>query len=217
MPTGPKEKSLTVKPQAAEPPLRLAEFLLDAPNLVTLGGLAAGLGALGLVVQERFGPALCLALGAILIDHLDGRLARNRPERSPALHTFGAHLDCYADFVSKGVFPALMLLTLGAFSPVFWLIAGTHLTVIAIRYSYEFVPGAPRRGLSPDYSILAFSLLYLASPRWGSVYPGILAAVMIAMAGLNLGPFNPPKLKGLSLTAFVVCSLTLMAFLAGRP
>jgi CDP-diacylglycerol--serine O-phosphatidyltransferase len=206
-----------VEPETGDSPGRLADFLVDAPNLVTLGGLAVGLGALGLVVQERFGAALCLALGAILIDQLDGRLALNRPDRTPAVRAFGAHLDCYADFVSKGVFPALMLLTLGAFFPVFWLIAGTHLTVIAIRYSYEFVPGAPRRGLSPDYSILVFALLYLASPRWGSVYPGILAAVMIAMAGLNLAPFNPPKLRGLGLTAFVVSSLTLMAFLAGRP
>lgn len=199
-------------------PPRLVDFLLDVPNLVTLVGLATGLGALGMVIQDRLDSALCLALGAILIDQLDGRLALNRPERSPALRAFGAHLDCYADFVSKGVFPALMLLTLSAFSAISWLIAGAHLTVIALRYSYEFVPGAPRRGLSPDYSILAFSLLWaVAAPLAGARYPGILAGVMILMGGLNLAPIRPPKLQGLGLAAFVAASVGLITLLAIGP
>lgn len=199
-------------------PPRLVDFLLDAPNLVTLSGLATGLGALGMVVQDRLDTALCLALGAILIDQLDGRLALNRPERGPAIRAFGAHLDCYADFVSKGVFPALMLLTLSAFAPIYWLIAGAHLTVIALRYSYEFVPGAPRRGLSPDYSILAFALLWTgAAPVAGTHYPGILAAVMIVMGGLNLAPIRPPKLRGLGLAVFVAASVSLITLLAAGP
>lgn len=212
-----KGDPLTLKAETPDRPLRLSPFLVDAPNLATLSGLAAGFGALGLAVQERFGPALCLALLAILIDQLDGRLARNRPERSPAVRAFGAHLDCYVDFVSKGVFPALMLVILGDFAWWNWLVGGLHLAAIAVRYSYEFVPSAPRRGLSPDYSILVFGLLYLASPGWGDHYPRALAAAMVGLAALNLAPFSVPKLKGLGMGAFIACSLGLMALLIGRP
>jgi len=213
----PRGNPLTTQPENHQPAHGLAVFLLDAPNLMTLAGLTAGLGALGLCVQERFGPALGLCLLAILIDQLDGRMALQRPDRPAAVGTFGAHLDCYADFVSKGVFPALMLLILGGFSWAVWLVAGMHLATIAVRYSYEFVPSAPGRGLSPDYSILVFALLYLASPGWGPRYPVILAALMIALAGLNLAPFSVPKLRGKALGAFVVGCLALMALLTGRP
>ena len=193
-------------------------FVLDLPNAVTLSGLIVGLGAAGLAIQERFGPALSLALLAILIDQLDGRLALNRPERSDAMRVFGAHLDCYADFVSKGIFPALMLLVLAGFGPWTWIVAGLHLCAIALRYSYEFVPGAERRGLSPDYSIVVFALLFLASPGWGgSTYPVVLGLVMLGLAILNLAPIRVPKLAGPGLGAFIVVALGLVALLARLP
>jgi CDP-diacylglycerol--serine O-phosphatidyltransferase len=186
---------------------------LDLPNAVTLSGLAAGLWALGLVVQAQFGAALALALIAIVIDQLDGYLAVRRPQRSPAIQAFGAHLDCYADFVSKGIFPALMLLGLGGFGAPFWAVALLQVGTIAVRYSYEFVPHAPRRGLSPDFSLVIFGILYLGAPLWGDRYPAILAVSMVVLAGLNLAPFEVPKLKGPGLGAFIIVALALIAAL----
>ena len=108
-------------------------------------------------------------------------------------------MDCYADFVSKGVFPALMLLLVGDFGLGFWIVSSVHLASIATRYSYEFVPAAPRRGLSPDYSILAFGFLYLGASALGDLYPAVLAGTMLVLCALNLGRFSAPKLKGLGL------------------
>jgi CDP-diacylglycerol--serine O-phosphatidyltransferase len=190
--------------------------VLDLPNGVTLSGLAAGLLALGLAVQQRFGAALALALLAILIDQIDGRLALAQPARSPAMRAFGAHLDCYADFVSKGIFPALMLLVVGGFGAVFWAVAVLQVSTIAVRYSYEFVPDAPPRGLSPDFSVVTFALLYaLAAPPLGDRYPAVLAGAMVVLAALNLAPLRVPKLSGLGLGAFVAVVLGLMALLVG--
>ena len=84
----------------------------------------------------------------------------------------------------------------------FWGVAAIHLLVIATRYSYEFVPHAPRRGLSPDYSLLAFAGLYLAASGLGNLYPAILAGCMLAFGALNLAPLSPPKLKGMTLLFF---------------
>ena len=190
--------------------------MLDLPNAVTLSGLAAGLWALGLAVQAQFGAALALALIAIVIDQLDGYLAVRRPQRSPAIQAFGAHLDCYADFVSKGIFPALMLLGLGGFGALFWAVALLQVGAIAVRYSYEFVPHAPRRGLSPDFSIVVFALLYLGAPLWGESYPAVLAAAMVVLAGLNLAPFQVPKLRGGGLGVFTALALVLTAVLILR-
>ena len=215
-PTPPtKAKTLTSTLEDPESPEGLWNFLLDVPNTVTLAGLAAGLGAVGLVAQSRYAPALAAALIAILIDQVDGRLALARPQRSAAVAAFGAHLDCYADLVSKGLFPALMLLTLGDFSPGYWAIGGLHLGAIAVRYSYEFVPGARRRGISPDYSVVSFALLFLAEPRLGDHYSTVLASTMLLMAGLNLAPFSSPKLSGSALVAFMVILVGLAALLLG--
>jgi CDP-diacylglycerol---serine O-phosphatidyltransferase len=149
-----------------------------------------------------------------LIDQLDGRLALARPHRGPAVQAFGAHLDCYADFVSKGVFPALMLLVLTDFGLLAWVVAGIQLAVIAFRYSYEFVPGAAPRGLSPDYSVLVFSLLFLApSLAQAPLFPILLGPAMLFMAVLNLAPLQPPKLAGIGLAAFVSVALGLMGLL----
>ncbi len=191
----------------------MRSLLLDLPNAVTLTGLAAGVWALGLVVQQRFGAALALALIAVVIDQLDGYLALRRPERSLGVKIFGAHLDCYADYVSKGMFPALMLLCLAGFGPGFWAVAVLQVGTIAVRYSYEFVPDAPRRGLSPDFSIVSFAMLYLGAPLWGNHYPAILAAAMVVLAGLNLAPFAVPKLKGAGLVTFITLALALIAAL----
>lgn len=188
--------------------------MADLPNLVTFSGLLAGLGATGFAAQSRFGPALALALLAILIDQLDGRLALARPQRSAAVQAFGAHLDCYADFVSKGIFPALMLLEIDGFGPGAWAVAGIHLATIAFRYSYEFVPGARARGISPDYSLLLFALLFLITPlRQAAGFPSLLGGAMLTMAALNLAPFRIQKLAGPGLAFFVALSLGLIALL----
>ena len=109
-----------------------------------------------------------------------------------------------------------MLLGLGGFGTAFWAVALLQVGAIAVRYSYEFVPHAPRRGLSPDFSIVIFAMLYLGAPLWGNHYPAILAAAMVVLAGLNLAPFAVPKLKGAGLAAFVIAALGLATLLLGR-
>ncbi|MCS5637833.1 MAG: CDP-alcohol phosphatidyltransferase family protein [Myxococcota bacterium] len=202
---------------AAAPGQGLADYFRDLPNGVTFCGLLVGLGALSFVARERFGTALALALLAVLVDQLDGRLALARPQRSAAVRAFGAHLDCYADFVSKGVFPALMLLLVGDFGLAFWVVGAVHLVSIATRYSYEFVPDAPRRGLSPDYSILTFGLLYLSASALGSLYPGVLAGAMLGLCALNLAPLSPPKVKGAGLLLFCAIAGVEIFLLLGGP
>jgi CDP-diacylglycerol---serine O-phosphatidyltransferase len=78
-------------------------FLL--PNLLTLLALCSGITAIRFAVESRYEIAVSAIILAIVLDAMDGRLARYLNGTS----RFGAELDSLADFVNFGVAPALML------------------------------------------------------------------------------------------------------------
>jgi CDP-diacylglycerol---serine O-phosphatidyltransferase len=76
-----------------------------APNFVTLVALCAGLTAIRMAFEDRYGLALAAIVFAAILDGIDGRLARLLKGTS----RFGAELDSLSDFVNFGVAPALIL------------------------------------------------------------------------------------------------------------
>ncbi len=180
----------------------MLRYVPDLANLTTLLGLLVSTAALVLAAKGRPAVGLALALLAIAIDNVDGALARRDPGRSEEMRSFGAHLDCFADFVSKGLFPALLLITVAGAGPFPIVVAGLHVCAIAVRYSYEFVPRAPAIGLSPDYSLLVFASWWLAAEALGGPTGVGLALLMLAMAGLNVAPVRVPKLGGAGRVVF---------------
>src|SRR5580704_2438234 len=75
------------------------------PNLITLLALCAGLTAIRVAVENKLDLALAAIVLAVLLDGIDGRVARMLKGTS----RFGAELDNLADFVNFGVAPALIL------------------------------------------------------------------------------------------------------------
>lgn len=75
------------------------------PNLLTITAICAGLTAIRYGYQGNFEMAVRLVLLAIVLDGLDGRLARLMGCQS----SFGAELDSLADFLNFGVAPGLIL------------------------------------------------------------------------------------------------------------
>ncbi|NIA70897.1 CDP-diacylglycerol--serine O-phosphatidyltransferase [Pelagibius litoralis] len=75
------------------------------PNALTLLALCAGLTAVRLALQERWEIAVGAVVVAMLLDGLDGRIAR----LMGATSDFGAQLDSLSDVISFGVTPALMI------------------------------------------------------------------------------------------------------------
>lgn len=84
---------------------RLVPFTAVLPNLVTLLALCAGLTAIRMAVEQRFDLAVAAIILAIILDGLDGRLARY----FRATSKFGEQLDSLADFVNFGVAPGIFL------------------------------------------------------------------------------------------------------------
>ncbi|MCP5087981.1 MAG: CDP-diacylglycerol--serine O-phosphatidyltransferase [Rhodobacteraceae bacterium] len=75
------------------------------PNLMTVAAICAGLTAIRFGMQENFELAVQLILAAIVLDGLDGRVARIMNSASD----LGAELDSLADFLNFGVAPVFLL------------------------------------------------------------------------------------------------------------
>lgn len=75
------------------------------PNLVTLGNMFCGYLAIIYAASDRFEKALIAIALAILLDGLDGRVAR----KLNATSKFGMEFDSFSDAVSFGVAPALLI------------------------------------------------------------------------------------------------------------
>ncbi|MEI7599489.1 MAG: phosphatidylcholine/phosphatidylserine synthase [Aestuariivirga sp.] len=78
-------------------------FLL--PNMITLLALCSGVTAIRFAFEGRYELAVASVMLAVVLDAVDGRLARFLKGTS----RFGAELDSLADFVNFGVAPAILL------------------------------------------------------------------------------------------------------------
>ena len=122
-------------------------------------------------------------------------------------------MECYADYVAKGIFPVLYLLIATDFQVLSVPVALIYLMAISVRYSYEFVPDRTHIGLSPDYMIAFLCLLQLAAPQIGSAYIPTLMTSLVGFAALAIAPFPSPKLKGRAVVGFCLFLVVLAAFL----
>jgi CDP-diacylglycerol--serine O-phosphatidyltransferase len=75
------------------------------PNLMTLLGLCVGLSSIRFAMDGKFGMAVIAVAVSMVIDGLDGRLARILKATS----RFGAEFDSLSDFLCFGVAPALII------------------------------------------------------------------------------------------------------------
>ncbi len=89
--------------QDSESPKRRKGIYL-LPNLLTTGGLFAGFFSIVAAIDGNFPAAGWATIVAILLDGLDGRVARMTSTESD----FGKEFDSLADMVSFGVAPAII-------------------------------------------------------------------------------------------------------------
>ncbi|HZK83732.1 MAG TPA: CDP-diacylglycerol--serine O-phosphatidyltransferase [Desulfosporosinus sp.] len=74
------------------------------PSIFTLANLLFGFLALTLVIEANYTIASAMILGSVLMDTLDGKVAR----RLSVSSDFGKELDSLSDLVSFGVAPAIL-------------------------------------------------------------------------------------------------------------
>lgn len=109
--------------------LRRGIYLL--PNLFTVGAMFAGFYAIIAATHAQFDTAAIAIFIAMLLDGLDGRVARLTQTQSE----FGAQMDNMSDMICFGVTPALVLYlwSLSGVGKVGWLTAFIYTVCTALR------------------------------------------------------------------------------------
>jgi len=119
---------MTPDPAQTKPPRRGIYIL---PNLFTTGALFAGFYAIVMAVNGRFEQAAAAIFVAMVLDGLDGRVARLTRTQS----SFGAEYDSLSDMVSFGVAPALVIYSfaLKGMGKLGWIAAFVYCVGAALR------------------------------------------------------------------------------------
>jgi CDP-diacylglycerol--serine O-phosphatidyltransferase len=130
------------------------------PNLLTTAALFAGFYAIVQAMNQRFDQAAVAIFVAMVLDGLDGRVARLTRTQS----AFGAEYDSLSDMVSFGAAPALIVYE--------WALKGMgKLGWIA---AFVYVAGAALR-------LARFNtMLDVADKRWFTGLPSPAAAALVA-------------------------------------
>ncbi len=114
---------------AAKGPRRRGVYLL--PNLFTTAALFAGFYAIVSAINGGFLPAAVSIFVAMILDGVDGRVARLTNTETD----FGAEYDSLSDMISFGLAPALVMFqwSLLAWGKLGWLVAFVYTAAAALR------------------------------------------------------------------------------------
>ncbi|MGL3111827.1 CDP-alcohol phosphatidyltransferase family protein [Bradyrhizobium sp. BR 1432] len=153
-------------PVASRPKLMI-QLLADVPNLITLIGFCLALLAIFFALQHKFELAFISVLWAVVADWIDGWLAARAKARPKERGELGANMDCFADLISSGIFPAVLLMTIGNFRTTAAVAALFVASAGILRLSYFNVYGATENGkivgLPIPHNILVLTVLSAAA------------------------------------------------------
>jgi CDP-diacylglycerol--serine O-phosphatidyltransferase len=93
------------RPEDFKPPVRHRRGIILLPNLFTTAALFAGFFATVQAMNQRFDWAAVAIFAAMVLDGMDGRVARLTQTQT----AFGAHYDSLSDMASFGVAPAIVM------------------------------------------------------------------------------------------------------------
>ena len=115
----------------AASPVKRRRGIYLLPNLFTTGCLFGGFYAITAAMNGQFGLAATAIFAAMIMDGLDGRVARLTHTQT----AFGAEYDSLSDMVSFGVAPALVmyLWSLSSLAKLGWFAAFVYAAATALR------------------------------------------------------------------------------------
>jgi CDP-diacylglycerol--serine O-phosphatidyltransferase len=174
------------------------------PSLFTTGNLFLGFWSIIKTLDGQFAEAAPLLGGAVVLDMLDGRIARLTGTQSD----FGAELDSLADSVSFGVAPALLAYgwALHTLPRAGWTAAFLFLVCGVLRLARfnvqkqtvdsRFFVGLPIPAAAAQLAAIVYFVEEPPSPRWAAI---VLLALVVTLALLMVGTFRYRSFKGVDL------------------
>jgi len=172
------------------------------PNLFTLGGFFAAFYAVIAAMHGRYEHAAIAILLAMVMDGLDGAVAR----LVDAASEFGKQLDSLADIVSFGLTPAIVVYSwsLQYLGKIGWLVAFLYAACSALRLArFNIQPSSKHfQGLSTTMAAGFVATGVWASsqaPFWGQSHPWVVMIAVIVLSVLKVSTVRYESLKGVGL------------------
>lgn len=189
-------------------------FVKMIPNMFTLGNLYCGFLSIGFAAHGQFKNAAILVFIGMMLDSMDGRLAR-------MLHVdgeLGRELDSLADIVTFGVAPSFLVyytyffhygligIAVAGLFPLFGAFRLARFNISSQKASLHYFVGVP---ITAAGGIIAILTLF------GHMFPHIVTTVIFtALCFLMVSKIHIPSLKevplpkyGTIVTVFLGCLL----------
>lgn len=198
---------------------RIGIYLL--PNLLTTAGLFAGFYAIVVALRGDFNLSAIMLFIAMIMDGLDGRIARLTHTQS----AFGAEYDSLSDMVCFGIVPALVIFIwlLHNLGNLGWLISFIYVAAGALRlarFNTQIATADKRyfQGLSitPSAGLVA-SIVWLGNKYGmsGTFLTIVIALITILIAVLMVSNVRYHSFKQIDWKGrvpFVTVSIIVLAF-----
>lgn len=176
------------------------------PNLFTVTALFAGFYAVVVAMEGRFDNAAIAIFVAMIMDSLDGRIARMTHTQT----AFGAQFDSLSDMVSFGIAPALVVYSWALIhvGKVGWLAAFIYAVAVALRlarFNTQLSKKPDKRyfqGLASPAGAATIASMVWVGQDYGlqGMTVNLIAAVITVMIGfLMVSNFRYRSFKDLNL------------------
>jgi phosphatidylcholine synthase len=190
-----------------------------AVHLLTASGAALALAAALAAAQNQWQLAFLWLGIALIVDGLDGPLARRRQviERVPWFD--GAMLDFVIDYATYVLVPAIILVRSDLVSQPYALIAGIVVAVVGAMYFADTrmkTPDAAFRGFPAVWNVVIFQLMIYRWPEWITLLILAVCAVLSFTAVEFVHPIRVKRLRPLTLAMSAIWAALGLACLAAN-
>jgi CDP-diacylglycerol--serine O-phosphatidyltransferase len=204
----------TINNDSQETQPTILSFLKDWANICSLAGLACTLLAIYYSILGNYYAVMIGMIWAVAFDWADGLIARSMKGRTAKQGFYGGQLDSLIDIVNYGVAPAILLLSIGKFDPVFLPGAFIIIAASAIRLSYfntyGLSGGTKYTGMALDNNNIILVFIFLFEVLFSNgVFSIILYISSLGLAALNVSEIKTPKLSSNRVSVYFLAIYTL--------
>jgi phosphatidylcholine synthase len=158
---------------------RVAAWLV---HLFTATGAVFGLFALSAIYHQQYVLAFWLMGGAIVVDSVDGVLARRAMTKVVAPRVDGALLDNLLDYVNYAMIPAFLLLE-SDLLPAGWNYVGPSLIVLVSAYQFTQPEAKTEdhffQGFPSYWNIVVFYLFFWQTSPWTNLVVVLILSILV--------------------------------------
>jgi phosphatidylcholine synthase len=185
----------------------LRRALAYGVHVFTALGAALGLLSLQAVIAGDLAQAFGWLAVALLVDALDGPLARRLEVKELARRYDGAQLDLVVDFITYVFVPAAMLLRADVMAQPWGLLCGVVVTLTSALYFADTGMKTDDwwfRGFPAVWNIVVFYIVAFAPPVWLSLAVVLVATVLMFAPVVFVHPVRVRRWRGLTLSIMVL-------------